>query len=580
MGHPFFSVFRNGPISGIFCLLLLLGSFFVWSCGSGGSDAGDSTPGGSDYTPSCSGESPLWRSTPDYPSVSACVSQASSGDTINITAGQAIWQERLSLGAKKLFLIGAGIDATVIRTNLPDSWMTHVIHLGTGGSRIAHLTVDATTGVIIADGQGFVVDHIKFTTTTAGKRAMVVNRSGVHPTGVVHSCQFVNTSVLVGGGGTGMNSQSAVWSEAQTMGSEDGIVFFEGNTFNRTNNGTANAIDGNYGVRYVFRYNDVISTGATQANSALYIEAHSVQWVNRAVQRWEVYNNIIDNRGAGHYYPFRIRAGTGLIFNNTVLGNWTNFGIALDNVRCYARADFSGKCDGTSYWDGNEGTGAEAGYPCRDQIGRGHDTEHWRSFTIESCSDNGTGKVRLTVTGHNLSAANKATIIDSSGLSGCGSGFTGGTFAIVATGANTLDIDLDYTGPKTGNGYILGRPTTQPLMPAYAWNNKKADGTTEVPFHVINDSENHIQANRDYYNFAASFDGTTGIGRGLLSARPAACTINTAYFATDRNPLGTLYKCVSTNTWTAYFQPTPCPHPLSGLSGTCTTEPGTAGYNR
>ncbi len=559
--------------------LTCLSAFFL-SCG-GGCDSGGFVPASSPgFTPSCTGASPSWTSTPDYESVASCVSQASSGDTIHILAGRATWRERISLGAKQLSIVGAGIDETIIRTSLPDSWMTHVIHLGTGGSRFADLTVDATSGVIIVDGQGFAVEHVKFTTTEASTRALVVNRSGAHPTGVVHSCRFINTSVFVTGGGTGMNSQSAVWAEAQTMGSEDGIVFFEGNSFNRTNNGTANVIDGNYGIRYVFRYNDVITSGTTQSNSALYIEAHSVQWVNRAVQRWEVYNNIIDNQGAGHYYPFRIRAGTGLVFNNNILGNWTNYGIALDNVRCYATADFSGKCDGTSYWDGNEGVGDEAGYPCRDQIGRGDDTAHWRTFTIESCTNNSAGKVRLTATGHDLSTENKATIVSSSGLSGCGEGFSGGTFPILSVGSDTIDIDLNYTGPKSGNGYILGRPSQQSLMPAYAWNNKRADGTTEVPFHVINDSQNHVKANRDYYNFTSAFDSTSGVGRGLLSARPATCTVNTAYFATNDGPLGTLYKCTATNTWTKHFEPYTCPHPLAGLTGTCSPDvAGTSGYN-
>lgn len=117
-------------------------------------------------------------------------------------------------------------------------------------------------------------------------------------------------------------------------------------------------------------------------------------------------------------------------------------------------------------------------------------------------------------------------------------------------------------------------------MPAYAWNNKKADGTTEVPFEVINAGEKHIKPNRDYYNYTNAFNGTSGVGRGLSSQLPPTCTVNTAFFATNAGPLGTLYKCTSANTWSAYFSPAQCPHPLTGLTGSCTPEPGTAGYNQ
>ncbi len=94
-------------------------------------------------------------------------------------------------------------------------------------------------------------------------------------------------------------------------------------------------------------------------------------------------------------------------------------------------------CDGLSAWDGNSD---ETGWPCRDQIGRGHDEVLWNH---------------------------------------------------------------DPAGPYR-----------QVLMPAYAWNNKRADGITEVPFHVINDSQCHINPERDYFNFTDTFDGTSGVGRG------------------------------------------------------------------
>ncbi len=82
---------------------------------------------------------------------------------------------------------------------------------------------------------------------------------------------------------------------------------------------------------------------------------------------------------------------------------------------------------------------------------------------------------------------------------------------------------------------------------------------------------------RDYFVGTDSFDGTSGIGYGPLSARPSTCKVGVAYWATDQDtsnlegmvgqnaakPIsGTLYKCKATNEWTEYYTPFPYPHPL------------------
>lgn len=70
---------------------------------------------------------------------------------------------------------------------------------------------------------------------------------------------------------------------------------------------------------------------------------------------------------------------------------------------------------------------------------------------------------------------------------------------------------------------------------------------------------------------------TTGVGCGPLANRPTSCTTGVGYWATNQsctdltgmvgaNPstpiAGTLYKCTSTNTWTAYYTPYTYPHSL------------------
>ena len=117
---------------------------------------------------------------------------------------------------------------------------------------------------------------------------------------------------------------------------------------------------------------------------------------------------------------------------------------------------------------------------------------------------------------------------------------------------------------------------SQTSLPAYFWANKRTDGT-DLLATVVNNSGNHIQTNRDYYDYNASFDGTSGTGCGTLASRPVTCTTGVGYWATDQscsdltgmvganpaNPIsGTLYKCTATNTWTAYYVPYAYPHPL------------------
>jgi len=69
-----------------------------------------------------------------------------------------------------------------------------------------------------------------------------------------------------------------------------------------------------------------------------------------------------------------------------------------------------------------------------------------------------------------------------------------------------------------------------------------------------------------------------GVSCGTLANRPATCTINQGYWATDQsctslagmvgaNPSapisGTLYKCTALNTWEAFYAPYTYPHPLT-----------------
>lgn len=113
-------------------------------------------------------------------------------------------------------------------------------------------------------------------------------------------------------------------------------------------------------------------------------------------------------------------------------------------------------------------------------------------------------------------------------------------------GNNTHGWDQNSTGmtgyacrDQIGYGYDTttwapDSAWSQVSLPVYGWNNKRTDGTTDILLvQVINDIGNPIVSERDFYN----------------------------------------------NTQKPGYAAATCPHPLTGLTGTCTSTAGTGGYN-
>ena len=553
---------------------IVLGGFLIWG----------------NVQAACTGSSPTWTCSADSTSaeINACITSATSGDTINVSAGTGIWSTQITIPSNKaIWLKGAGSDQTIITLGAENALR---IGNGTGdntGSRISNFgfySSTAATFIFIYGAVDWRIDHNIFDWTeywdiNRGNGSFVSfqgsgSSGGSVPYGVVDNNIIKDAKIVPVGRGASapyLGYANITWARPFAWGiDKDGkSIYVEDNTIYKR---SGNPIDSNYGGEYVFRYNNVDDASNTLV--------HGVQGSNRAGRYWEIYGNDYNRTSVSFYTQFRARAGTGVFFYNRVDGNQpSSNNFLLDVERASGSKDFTGLCDGSSPWDGNAGLPTAPGYPCRDQIGRVNDDSLWQVFNVTACSDNGSGKVRMTATGHDLTASDTKVMVLSGGTSGCGSGFAN-THAVLGYGANYVDIDLDYTGPLVGGPAIIsGHPSTQPLKPAYEWVNQNVPYSSLMHFalHFPATESNYIVADRDFYNYTTSFNGTSGVGCGTLASRPATCTTGVGYWATNQsctdltgmvgtNPAdpisGTLYKCTATDTWTSYYTPYTYPHPL------------------
>jgi len=481
----------------------------------------------------CTGSSPTWTSTPDQASVSQCITNASNGDTINVTAGtgSVTWSGTVAVN-KDLSIIGPGASNLTINSS---SGADSCFNLSLGNTtRLSGFAFNgcvptASSGVVA--GKTFRFDHNSFTMpgfteldiiSGPATSCNVTPETAIQATGLIDNNTFNNVRVDTVGTQCALtdgNYQHALWAQPPPKGSlGTGIVYVEDNTFN-ANSIMQNDIDSNYAGRYVFRFNTVNGINGNTGGP----EIHSVQGMNRAVQWWEIYKNYFNKTGSSSWFSSAfIRGGSGLDWGNWISDLYTN-DIMLSNVRSEGDpSDPPGSCNGSSNWDGNSGTVAGSGYPCRDQLGRSYDTTQW--------------------------APGQA-----------------------------------YNQPLTPAYFWNNLKGLSNSPITIAWDT--ACGSPSCPFNPVHTTIDMV-ANRDFYNQVSSYNGTSGVGVGTLAQRPATCTTGVGYWATDQGnwnhcsgatcsagagigatEQGVLYRCSSTNTWTVYYTPYTYPHPLQSSSG-------------
>lgn len=298
--------------------------------------------------------------------VQLAMDTAEMNDSVYVPLGTCVWDHGVT-AHKDLDLIGDHTTIMFRGTAFKDTAPGINLGLTTGTVRgFNFIMTDGADFAIRADGEGWRITGNEFTNQTVyPNRYAVFSRAPEcdPPGGLVDHNVFVNSRV-VAHGTLRVACQHFLWSESLKLGADQGyagVVYIEDNMFTRTI--YADAADTEYAGRYVFRYNTVINGTA---------EAHPIFLAQRAPRAWEVYNNtficsFVRVSCDAAIWP---RSGTGVVFNNTVLGYYV-YPIKLDNRRSFdgTLSNPPGVCNGQSPWDGND----DNGYPCRDQIGRGQD---------------------------------------------------------------------------------------------------------------------------------------------------------------------------------------------------------------
>ncbi len=284
--------------------------------------------------------------------VQTAINSASNGDTVVVPSGSCSWSSVATSNSVGITLQGGSGGTTTISgaitVNQTSSTLTRVtgFTFTTGGSNGAcgAMTINGTYTSALAE-----IDHNVFANNTQSTFICLYGNAPV----------LITTNQFTDGGASEMihnlamgPSDASGWTNGFTPASPN-QVYIENNTFTNTDSTyICSAVESYYGARTVMRYNTLNFCQLDQHGTAGMI---GVRW-------WEVYNNTFNNLGLNQCCYITMRAGSGVIFNNTAVGN-------------------------------NQGAGSidlyeeDSGYPAVYQIGRGINQEYSPAYVWGNSSN-------------------------------------------------------------------------------------------------------------------------------------------------------------------------------------------------
>lgn len=293
--------------------------------------------------------------------VKSALNSASDGDEVLVPSGHCTWTEHLTIAAGISF-IGAGLDQTVIRDEVPDDGLIQLDTKGGKTYRVSGFTfargdeggwpkADKAAISVNGESKAWRVDHVKFD--------RLVNR-GVRVTGwtygVVDHCTFL----LQGTQGMlvqhpnweGHDWGDGSWAAPSYLGTEKAI-YIEDNHFELVSGSNHTVVDCIQGGRFVFRHNTAINMNLADHGT----ESSGRQ---RSCRVHEIYDNSFTHPNGTWNRAINVRGGTGVVFDNS-FNNFDNLA-GLQNFRSFEPySTWDGGCDGRSVYDVTDGVVYDSG---------------------------------------------------------------------------------------------------------------------------------------------------------------------------------------------------------------------------
>jgi hypothetical protein len=532
--------------------------------------------------------------------VQAAVNLANNGDTVNIPSGSCTWSRVLNV-TKGVRITGSG------STNIT----------GTAGGIITFNVTEA-----VCASTPYELDHINFINAYAinSSDSALVEALGtcqkfkIHDNtfdekvgyaqyfilvngytyGVIYNNTFNQTGAIYQDGAISLKHTTwggglfgdGSWEDTPNLGTEK-FLYAEGNTFIADSHKPF--CDASSGARIVYRYN-------TTTNGSF--SGHGFDSDNngrgRGMRLSIAHNNILSDT-VGYGTCMMYRAGTGLFYGNTING-FIAACIHADTYRdilAYgpnSRTGLSGpngngicrpsttisllcsnglSCTTAGVACGSPGTGTCTGYSGQCSDGTGCNT------LGAACSGGGictnySGPHYMCYGGNGTAngCCNPPGIRKPNPNCTAAASCVGGASACIGPVDNVAGNGAGWPcRDGVGQGQDSGLGTPQASEPLFVWSNTGASATLKVG------APGAVQ-NSDYFTDGSSC--TSGVTSGLDSAKCAACTQGVGYWATDTRKL---YRCGAGNTWSVYYTEYACPHPLTGLTGSCNGSiEGAGGY--